>query len=137
MQSFVPRDAFALKTQRELSHPKFARKVHSSSFFTACIAYGVDFPFLLSIRVIIILNIPLCLPDGIYDFLLPPENYQRQSQQTQSIGTVLTRGAIGKILLREFSVFRRRKKKKEKSSAFLDWIAIYGNPVKEKTQRIL
>ena len=31
MQSFVPRDAFALKIQRELCHPKYARQVSGLS----------------------------------------------------------------------------------------------------------
>ena len=61
--------------------------------------------------------------------MLPLENYQRYSKNTESTGTVLIRWEAGKILLRNFFHFPTQEKKTEKFDAFLDWIAIYGNPV--------
>ena len=39
---------------------------------------------------------------------------ERYSNKIEGPGTVLTRGALGKILLRSFSIFRMKKKKKKK-----------------------
>ena len=111
-----------------------------SSFFIACVAYGMGFPFLISIRVYFKepidhrwcyidfaaiagwLNLPLCLPDGIYDFLLPPWKLPKILPEDSRHRDYTYKGSDREGPIAQLFCFPTQVKK----NAFLDWIVIYG-----------